>query len=122
VVATWQQMVAPAVPGEPHSLPLDALAAALAEAGIPAIPLGARAPSDAIRDAARRTGPAVVVLWAQLPTLARPRVFADLAVRGRTLLALGPVAGRAAAARGDRGSYPGRGGGRDPPGGHRLRI
>jgi MerR family transcriptional regulator, light-induced transcriptional regulator len=53
---------------EQHTLPLEALAAALAEGGVPARMLGARVPPFALEDAITRTGPAVVVLWSQLPT------------------------------------------------------
>jgi len=52
---------------EQHTLPLEALAAALAEAGVPARFLGARVPPRALADAISRTGPVVVVLWSQLP-------------------------------------------------------
>ncbi|MEU8655431.1 MerR family transcriptional regulator [Actinoplanes philippinensis] len=52
---------------EQHTLPLEALAAALAENGVPSRLLGARVPSRALVDAVDRTGPAVVVLWSQLP-------------------------------------------------------
>ncbi|WP_433792951.1 MerR family transcriptional regulator [Actinoplanes sp. CA-252034] len=52
---------------EQHTLPLEALAAALAENGVPSRLLGARVPSRALMDAVDRTGPAVVVLWSQLP-------------------------------------------------------
>ncbi|BEL10466.1 MerR family transcriptional regulator [Actinoplanes sichuanensis] len=52
---------------EQHTLPLEALAAALAENGVPSRLLGARVPSRALLDAVDRTGPAVVVLWSQLP-------------------------------------------------------
>jgi hypothetical protein len=52
---------------EHHTLPLEALAAALAENGVPTRMFGARVPSQALVDAIRRTGPAVVVLWSQLP-------------------------------------------------------
>ncbi|GAA1585574.1 hypothetical protein J3R03_008364 [Actinoplanes couchii] len=51
---------------EQHTLPLEALAAALAESGVPSRLLGARVPSQALLDAVERTGPAVVVLWSQL--------------------------------------------------------
>jgi MerR family transcriptional regulator, light-induced transcriptional regulator len=49
---------------EQHSLPLEALAAALAQAGVACRMLGARVPPAALIDSVRRTGPAVVVLWA----------------------------------------------------------
>ena len=53
---------------EQHTLPLEALAAALAENGVPSRLLGARVPPRALMDAVARTGPAVVVLWSQLPS------------------------------------------------------
>ncbi|MEV4415743.1 MerR family transcriptional regulator [Catellatospora sp. NPDC049609] len=52
---------------EQHSLPLEALAAALAERGVAARLLGARVPPRALFDAVRRTGPAIVVLWSHMP-------------------------------------------------------
>ena len=48
---------------EQHTLPLEALAAALAEAGVPSRLLGARVPPQALSDAMARTGPAAVVVW-----------------------------------------------------------
>ncbi|GLY07177.1 MerR family transcriptional regulator [Actinoplanes sp. NBRC 101535] len=51
---------------EQHTLPLEALDAALAEKGVPARMLGARMPVRALEDAVARTGPAAVVLWSQL--------------------------------------------------------
>jgi MerR family transcriptional regulator, light-induced transcriptional regulator len=59
-----------AVDEEQHTLPLEALAAALAEAGVPSRLLGARVPPDALAEAIARTGPAVVVLWSQTPATA----------------------------------------------------
>ncbi|MEU9778797.1 MerR family transcriptional regulator [Streptomyces sp. NPDC047968] len=53
------------VPGEEHSLPLEALAAALAERRLPARMYGAALPAEALLEAVRRTGPSAVVLWAQ---------------------------------------------------------
>jgi DNA-binding transcriptional MerR regulator len=49
---------------EQHSLPLEALAAALAERGVTSRMLGARMPADALREALVRTGPAAVLIWA----------------------------------------------------------
>lgn len=54
------------VPGEQHSLPLEALYAALGEAGLPRRMFGPALPVDALREAVRRVGPSVVVLWAQV--------------------------------------------------------
>ena len=56
-----------AAPEEQHSLPLDALAAALAERGLASRNLGARVPSAALLPAVRLLAPAAVVLWAHDP-------------------------------------------------------
>ena len=57
-------------PAEQHSLPLEALAAALAERGVQSRMLGARVPVNALRDAQARTGPAAVLIWAHAPATA----------------------------------------------------
>jgi hypothetical protein len=78
---------------EQHTLPLEALAAALAEAGVPTRLLGARVPAQALGDAIARTGPAVLVLWSQLPGTADPAQWQlVLSSRHRPLLvaAAGP--------------------------------
>ena len=54
-------------PGENHVLPLQALAAALTEQGVTVRLIGAATPLDALTAAVRRTRPAAVVLFAQLP-------------------------------------------------------
>ncbi|WP_425586684.1 cobalamin B12-binding domain-containing protein [Streptomyces rameus] len=53
------------VPGEQHTLPLEALNAALSRLGVPARMFGAAVPAEALLAAVRRLGPAAVVLWAQ---------------------------------------------------------
>ncbi|WP_404193803.1 MerR family transcriptional regulator [Streptomyces tauricus] len=53
------------VPGEQHTLPLEALNAALTEHGMPTRMFGAAVPAEALTAAVRRLGPAAVVLWAQ---------------------------------------------------------
>ncbi|WP_461031060.1 B12-binding domain-containing protein, partial [Streptomyces sparsus] len=53
------------VPNEMHSLPLEALAAGLAQRGLPVRMFGAAVPAEALDEAVRRTGPAAVVLWSQ---------------------------------------------------------
>ncbi|MFE6160711.1 MerR family transcriptional regulator [Streptomyces sp. NPDC056486] len=58
------------VPGENHTLPLEALAAALTERGLPVRMFGAAMPAQALVEAVRRTGPAAVGLWAQSRTTA----------------------------------------------------
>ena len=54
-----------AVPGERHSLPLDALAALLSERGVGFRTFGAAVPAEALLEACRRLGPAAVLLWSQ---------------------------------------------------------
>jgi DNA-binding transcriptional MerR regulator len=58
---------------EQHSLPLEALAAALAEVGLPCRLLGARVPPSALAGAVRRTGPDAVVVWSHSQSTADPR-------------------------------------------------
>ncbi|MFH7594756.1 MerR family transcriptional regulator [Streptomyces racemochromogenes] len=53
------------MPGEQHTLPLEALAAALAERGLPIRMFGAAVPAEALRAAVARSGPMAVVLWSQ---------------------------------------------------------
>ncbi|MGW6545725.1 MerR family transcriptional regulator [Streptomyces massasporeus] len=61
------------VPGENHTLPLEVLAAALAERGLPVRMFGAALPVESLVTAVRRTGPAAVGLWAQSrATASRP--------------------------------------------------
>ncbi|PDP87886.1 MerR family transcriptional regulator [Glycomyces fuscus] len=50
-------------PGQMHSLPMEALAAALRERGVPRRVLGPCTPVEATVRAVRRTGPRAVVLW-----------------------------------------------------------
>jgi DNA-binding transcriptional MerR regulator len=64
---------------EQHTLPLEALAAALAEAGIPTRLLGARVPSAALSNAIARTGPDVVILWSQTRSTGDPGQLTRLA-------------------------------------------
>ncbi|MGC4894504.1 MerR family transcriptional regulator [Micromonospora sp. DT31] len=74
---------------EQHSLPLEALAAALAEAGVSYRMLGARVPVEALVEAVNKTGPAAVVLWSHTRTTADPcQLTALLAVPRRPLLVL----------------------------------
>ncbi|MEY5145328.1 MAG: hypothetical protein RL745_697 [Actinomycetota bacterium] len=54
-------------PKELHSLPLLAIHAALAERQVESRVLGAQTPVEALVQAVHRSGPAVVVVWAQLP-------------------------------------------------------
>jgi len=65
-------------PDEQHSLPLSALAAALAEQRIGVRMLGGGLPAPALAAAVRRTGPAVLFIWAQLARHADVRVLEGL--------------------------------------------
>ena len=57
-------------PAELHTLPLEALAAALAERDRASRMLGARVPAGVLRDAIARTGPTAVILWAHAASTA----------------------------------------------------
>ncbi|GAB1643698.1 MerR family transcriptional regulator [Krasilnikovia sp. MM14-A1259] len=57
---------------EQHTLPLEALAAALAESGVPCRFLGARVPPQTLDDVVAQTGPTAVVIWSQLRQTANP--------------------------------------------------
>lgn len=69
-------------PGEQHTLPLHGLAATLGCRGVGTRMLGPAVPAEALAAAIRRTAPAAVVLWAQLPRHADPSL-ATAAPRGR---------------------------------------
>lgn len=74
---------------EQHSLPLEALAAALTEAGVSHRMLGARVPMAALVAAVARTGPAAVVVWSHARATADPaQLAALLAAPHRPLLVL----------------------------------
>jgi DNA-binding transcriptional MerR regulator len=79
-----------AMPTELHVVPLAVLAALLAERGVACRSLGASLPGDALAAAVRRTAPAAVVLWSQLPSTADVSVVTELPVtrpRYRTFVA-----------------------------------
>lgn len=67
------------VPGEQHTLALEALAAGLAEAGLSTLMFGAAVPPEALDQAVRRTGPAAVVLWSQARSTASPALARHVA-------------------------------------------
>jgi hypothetical protein len=67
---------------EQHSLPIEALSAALAAEQVPSRLLGARVPPFALQAAVSRTGPAAVLIYSAHPTTADPAQLAAL-VRGR---------------------------------------
>jgi len=79
-----------AVGAELHSLPLHALAAALAERSIETHFLGSRTPIEAISAIVKRSAPPAVFLWAQLQENALPEFFRGLpAVRPAPRIVLG---------------------------------
>lgn len=57
-------------PDDQHALPLHAMAAALAERGTATRTLGPALPAESLQAAVRRTGPALVFVWSQLPATA----------------------------------------------------
>jgi DNA-binding transcriptional MerR regulator len=63
-------------PEELHTLPLQALAAALAERAIDARVLGARVPAPALTAAVRRGGASAVFIWAHRPEMVDPEQVA----------------------------------------------
>jgi hypothetical protein len=63
---------------EQHSLPLHAVAAALAERHVGTRVLGARVPADALASAVRRLAPCAVFLWSQRPHTGDPAQLAAL--------------------------------------------
>ena len=67
-------------PDEQHALPLHALGAGLAERGIATRTLGPSLPAAALRAAVRRTGPAALFLWSQLPGHADDKLLTSLPV------------------------------------------
>jgi DNA-binding transcriptional MerR regulator len=75
------RIVLACAPAEQHCLPMEALAAALAERGVASQLLGARMPTDALRQALVLTGPAAALIWAHSPVTAD---YDQLATAGRT--------------------------------------
>ncbi|TDC79943.1 MerR family transcriptional regulator [Actinomadura sp. 7K507] len=65
-------------PEEQHSLPVYALAAALAEADVAVAFLGARVPARALAAAVRRTGPVAVFVWSRIAETGDPAWFGAL--------------------------------------------
>ncbi|WP_342668300.1 B12-binding domain-containing protein [Actinoplanes subtropicus] len=76
--ASTPRVLLAAADEEQHTLPLEALAAALAQAGVPSRLLGARVPPRALEDAVTRTGPTAVVLWSQMADTGDVRQLARL--------------------------------------------
>ncbi|MFB6555478.1 B12-binding domain-containing protein [Streptomyces sp. NPDC056405] len=87
------------LPDEQHTLPIEALDAALRERGTATRMLGGAVPAEALTAAVRRTGPRAVVLWSQTRSTADSplaRHLADTrwgvrgARRGPVVLVAGP--------------------------------
>ncbi|MGX7827153.1 MerR family transcriptional regulator [Actinokineospora sp. 24-640] len=76
--------------GEQHALPLEALAAALAERGVPTHMLGAAVPAAALLRAVRTTSPRAVVLWSHHRDTAHPGPVRALARLGPLAVVAGP--------------------------------
>ncbi|MER5432468.1 MerR family transcriptional regulator [Streptomyces sp. NPDC002588] len=70
------------VPGEQHTLPLEALNAGLGELGVPTRMFGAAVPAEALTAAVQRLGPAAVVLWAQARSTASLPLARHVAATG----------------------------------------
>jgi MerR family transcriptional regulator, light-induced transcriptional regulator len=87
-------------PDEQHSLPLEALRAALAERKVAARFLGPRLPADTLRDSVVRLQPTTVVVWAHSAALARRVPLAEVAESCSRLLVAGPGWSNVRAARG----------------------
>ncbi|GIG69266.1 MerR family transcriptional regulator [Phytomonospora endophytica] len=76
--------------GETHSLPLEALAAALAERDVGCWLLGSRVPTDALLDATERTGPDLVVMWSHDADTADAEPLTALSSRVPVVAIAGP--------------------------------
>jgi methanogenic corrinoid protein MtbC1 len=76
-------------PGELHSLPTYALSAALADSGVHCRVLGADLPFNALSSATRRLGPAVVFVYALMPTSDLEPLIGLPATRPRTTVIAG---------------------------------
>lgn len=79
------------MPGEVHTLALEALRAALAERGRATVMLGADTPVSAVFDAlSHLSRTAEVVLWAHTHATADPRAAADVVERTGSVMVAGP--------------------------------
>lgn len=94
LAAPAQQWRLPALlgcaPEEQHSLPLEALTAALSECDCPSRFLGDRLTAKALRGAVQRLRPRAVVIWAHTARRARQVPLKSLARHGSVLLLVGP--------------------------------
>jgi methanogenic corrinoid protein MtbC1 len=77
-------------PAERHSLPMEALRATLAEAGIPVAYLGQLVPAETVADLAARLDPVLVLLWSMAPPTADDLLAARVRDSGRVVGTAGP--------------------------------
>ncbi|MFF4586415.1 MerR family transcriptional regulator [Streptomyces sp. NPDC001388] len=70
------------VPGEQHSLPLEALNAGLSRLDVPTRMFGPAVPAEALSAAVQRLGPVAVVLWAQSRSTASLALARHVAATG----------------------------------------
>ena len=66
-------------PHELHTLPIFAIAAALAEQNIASRILGARMPAQALANAVKKLGPSAIVVWSQTPGTADVSIWDSIA-------------------------------------------
>ncbi|MEU0437828.1 MerR family transcriptional regulator [Streptomyces sp. NPDC006290] len=77
--ATASPVLLACLPDEQHTLPLEALNAALAERRVPVLTLGGAVPPEALMATVRRVGPPAVVLWSQSRSTANPPLARHIA-------------------------------------------
>jgi DNA-binding transcriptional MerR regulator len=77
-VSGGRPVVLACAPGDPHALPMIALLAALVEAGVNVIMLGADLPASALATATERLRPRAIVVWATMPDHGDESVLASL--------------------------------------------
>lgn len=77
-------------PAERHSLPMEALRATLAEAGVPVAYLGQLVPAETVADLASRLDPVLVLLWSLAPPTADDLLAARVRDLGRAVGTAGP--------------------------------
>lgn len=79
-------------PHELHTIPIFAIAAALAEQNIASRILGARLPAQALANAVKKLGPSAIVVWSQTPGTADTSIWDSIAPMrpGHLRLCVGP--------------------------------
>ena len=76
--ATARPVLLAGMAGDQHRLPLVVLSATLGQRGVACRSLGTDLPTDALVTAIRRTAPAALLLWSQLPETADPDLLKSL--------------------------------------------